>query len=239
MLQISFILVEPRTPENVGAAARALKTMGFDDLRLVNPCDHLSEKARWLAHGSIDILEKAQVFPDLAAAIHDIDFCIGTTAKKRPVKQDHYTTNDLPKLLEAKGRSISHAAVVFGREDKGLNNEEIRLCDIISSIPMKRLYPSVNLAQAVMIHAFALAALALNHARRLPRPASAPMYRVIKEKSGRILQSHGIPANSLLYNRIMERIAAMEIDDIRILHSIINKFLKQNETQTSREEELV
>ncbi len=83
-MKICIILNHPTTPENIGAAARALKTMGFSDLRLVDPCDHLSDRAHWLAHGSEDILESAQVFNSITAAISDIDFLIGTSAKKRP-----------------------------------------------------------------------------------------------------------------------------------------------------------
>ncbi len=73
-LKISFILVEPAVPANVGAAARAIKTMGFDDLRLVKPCDHLSMEARMLAHASNEILENAKIFSTLKEALADIDF---------------------------------------------------------------------------------------------------------------------------------------------------------------------
>ena len=66
---ISFILVEPKVPENIGAAARAIKTMGFGKLCLVNPCEYKTGKARWLAHGSNDILDDAQVFTSLEAAV--------------------------------------------------------------------------------------------------------------------------------------------------------------------------
>lgn len=81
-MQIHFILVEPAVPENVGAAARAMKTMGFTSLRLVNTKAHLAEEASWLAHASNEILENAQEFKTLQEAIHDIDWIIGTSAKK-------------------------------------------------------------------------------------------------------------------------------------------------------------
>ena len=87
-MEVSFILVEPAGPENVGAAARAIKTMGFDDLRLVNPCDHLDMKARMLAHASNDILENAKVYQSFEEAIKDIDFVFATSAKQRWVKLD-------------------------------------------------------------------------------------------------------------------------------------------------------
>ncbi|MGE0087944.1 MAG: TrmH family RNA methyltransferase [Bacteroidales bacterium] len=86
MIDIHFILVEPAVSENIGAAARALKTMGFSSLRLVKPANHLADEARWLAHASNDILENAHVFPSLKEAVKDMDWIIGTTAKKRKGK---------------------------------------------------------------------------------------------------------------------------------------------------------
>ena len=82
-MNISFILVEPAVPENIGAAARAIKTMGFNDLRLVNPCDHLDMRAKMLAHASHEILENAKIFTNLSDAIADLDFTIATSAKQR------------------------------------------------------------------------------------------------------------------------------------------------------------
>ena len=84
-MKISFVLVEPATPGNIGSATRALKTMGFESLLLVNPCDHLSNEARKLAYGSHDLLESAKVFNSLEEAIDNMDLVIATTAKKRTV----------------------------------------------------------------------------------------------------------------------------------------------------------
>ena len=92
---IHFILVEPGLPENVGAAARALKTMGFHSLRLVNPCDHLQDRARWVAHGSTDILENARVFTSLEDAVADVDMIVGTSAKSRTVKDQSIRSQDV------------------------------------------------------------------------------------------------------------------------------------------------
>ena len=84
MTDIIFILVRPAVPENVGAAARALKTMGFSRLRIVGSDAHREKPARILAHASNDILENAQAFPDLQSALADIDFVIGTFGKSAP-----------------------------------------------------------------------------------------------------------------------------------------------------------
>jgi len=87
-MDISFILVRPAVPENIGAAARAIKTMGFSKLILVDTSAHLCPKAQRLAHSSQDILEQASYFNEFADAILGFDLIIGTSAKKRSVRQD-------------------------------------------------------------------------------------------------------------------------------------------------------
>src|SRR5512138_1190124 len=152
MTELYFILVEPAVPENIGAAARAIKTMGFDRLRLVNPQNYPNDKAFHVAHGSRAILEQAEIFPTLKEALQDISFSVATSAKRRSVRFDGHHAATLPALLEAKKRSVTRAAVVFGREESGLTNSEIGFCDLLSYIPMKRKYPSLNLSQAVMLY---------------------------------------------------------------------------------------
>ncbi len=102
-MKIQFILIEPLYPENIGSAARAIKTMGFTDLVLVNPCDYLSKEAKWLAHGSIDILENATIYKTLEEALTDIDFVIATTSKKRKTNFNYYSPAEINTIIENKG----------------------------------------------------------------------------------------------------------------------------------------
>jgi len=227
MFEFSFILVEPRLPENIGAAARAIKTMGFSELRLVNPADHLGERARWLAHGSNDILENARLFADLRQAVSDLDFTIACSAKRRAVKHDRYWIENLPELLRAKTESVHRVGVIFGREASGLNNDELRLCDIIASIALKRPHPSLNLAQAVMILAYVLAPLTYERRAKKSVPRPPGSFPALKTKARQVLTRCGITEDSLLYNRTMERLSILATDDIQILHSILNKVLQQ------------
>ncbi|MFP4367890.1 MAG: tRNA/rRNA methyltransferase [Bacteroidales bacterium] len=155
-MQFTFVLVEPAVAENVGSSARALKTMGFEKLVIVNSHVHQQPEASWLAHGSADILNKIEEFDTLGAAIRDMDLVIGTTAKKRRVYEDYYTCNEIPEILDSKANMLENVAVVFGREESGLTNEELKLCHIFTGIPMKTTYPSLNLAQSVMIYAWEL-----------------------------------------------------------------------------------
>jgi tRNA/rRNA methyltransferase len=222
-MQIHFILVEPKVPENIGAAARAIKTMGFSSLRLVNPVDHLHEKAKWLAHASNDILEHATLYASLGEAITDIDFVIGTTAKKRSVKHDYHHCNELTSIISTKAKSINNAAIVFGREESGLTNDELKQCDILSTIPMRRKYPSLNLAQAVMIYTYSLSSLAFTVKKRKEAEPEAAKYLVMREELKKLLVQTGLSPDFNLYNRILERAALLNDDDLNLFLSLVRR----------------
>ena len=158
MIQFSFVLVEPGEAGNIGAAARAINTMGYTDLRLVRPkADPLSGIALAMAHGSEHILEKALQYKDLSAALSDIDLACASTARHRLQKHHYVSVRDLPELLEAKGNLVSTVAIVFGSERSGLSNQDVQTCDLVTTIPQVSPQPSLNLAQAVMIYSFTLA----------------------------------------------------------------------------------
>ena len=151
----SFVLFKPKSGGNVGAAARALKNMGFSDLRLAAPqIRHKREAAAMAVHGR-DVLEGAKTYTDLAAAVADRTLTIGTTCRPGLYRSDIGAIRDAaPSLM-----SESHAnriAIIFGREDFGLTNRELKLCQRLVTIPTAPAYPSLNLAQAVMIVAYEL-----------------------------------------------------------------------------------
>lgn len=220
-----FLLIEPSTPGNVGAAARAIKTMGFDQLCLVNPCDHLSDEARWLAHGSLDILEKAEVFPNFKAAIEGLDLVIGTTAKQRSVKEDYLPLSQIKNVLKNKYQSIEKIGIVFGREDSGLRNEELKMCDLVSTIPLKTAYPSLNLAQSVMLYAYELSEL--EAPQKKPTFDEKNSINVLKHKVEELLQHIDMKEDSNIYTRILERLMLLSDTDVHLLHSICNKISKK------------
>jgi tRNA/rRNA methyltransferase len=223
-MQFSFILVEPSTPENVGAAARAIKTMGISDLRLVNPCDYLSQPARWLAHASNDILEKARIYNTLQKAIADIDFVIGSTAKKRSVKYNYLPLPELPELISKKGNTIQNVAVVFGREESGLKNKELKLCNLITTVPLKTAYPSLNLAQAVMIYAYEISKI--NYFPQITESGNEDGLMALKKKIYNILLDTGFKEDSNIFPRFFERINYLSEDDIHLFHSFCNKYFE-------------
>jgi len=224
-MNISFILVEPAVPENVGAAARAIKTMGFSQLVLVNPCDYLSGPASWLAHGSNEILENAVVFSSLNEALKEFDFVIGTSAKKRSVKYDYFPLPNLPELLISKGKTVQNVAVVFGREESGLRNDELKLCDLVTTVPMKTTFPSLNLAQAVMLYAWELSKISSVNNTELPLKNEESL-RALLEKVHAILLETGFKEHSAIFPRILERVSFLNEGDIHLLHSFCNKLLE-------------
>jgi len=152
---VSFVLVEPKESGNIGASARAIKNMGFMNLCMVNPPAQLTDEARWFACNALDVLESAQSYPDFKSAIADKSIVVGTsrrTGKRRgmilPLEQG------AKKIIErAKAGKV---AILFGREAKGLLNEEVDECGLLLTIPTSKEHRSLNLSQAVVIVAYEL-----------------------------------------------------------------------------------
>ncbi|MBU0765430.1 MAG: tRNA/rRNA methyltransferase [Bacteroidetes bacterium] len=230
-MEITFVLTEPAVPENVGAAARAMKTMGFDRLALVNPCDHLGDKARMLAHGSWSMLEQAQIFGTLADAVKNIDLVIGTSAKKRRVKEDYHPCNKLPDIIRSKGNTVKSIALVFGREERGLENEELQLCNIVSTVPMNEPYPSLNLAQAVMIYAYTLSEFTVNQTEIIQSQASSDELSALRLKVKQLLEKTYLKDRPVILNRIRERLNMTGETDVHLLHSVCNALMEENKNR--------
>ena len=229
-MDISFVLVEPVVPENIGAAARALKTMGFSDLRLVNPSNHLANEAKWLAHGSHDILQNAIIYHDFHEATKDLDFLIGTTAKNRSAKEDYYSPEAAKEIIDKKKDILQKIGIVFGREESGLKNEELKICDIASTVNLKNPYPSINLAQSVMIYAYIFSSFNIN--KPIEDKVTEEKWRVfheLKSTTTAILHDLNIDKNPNLYHRILERIATINGGDARLFLSFAKKFRQKFE----------
>ena len=153
---ICIVLVNTSHPGNIGAVARAMKNMGLVELRLVAPACFPAEEANWRAVAASDVLESALVVDTLAEAIGDCQLVIGTSARGRripwPVLDPRHCAEQ---ALRAAGRE-QRVAFVFGREDRGLTNEELQQCNLHLHIPTHEDYTSLNLAMAVQIVAYEL-----------------------------------------------------------------------------------
>ena len=226
MLEIHFILYKPAVPGNVGAAARAIKTMGFSHLRLIDPCDHLGDEAMMLAHGSHHILQSAQLFPDFETAVADLDLVVCTTAKGRTAKHDYHSSRDLLELLNNKTEQLGKVGILFGTEESGLPNQLVLKSDLAMSIPMAGSYPSLNLAQSVMVTAYELSPL-----NQLEKPGqhlskSGEGWGTLKNQTVKLLRQAGIPEGSPLFHRILERLATVDANDIPLFLSVLSRIQK-------------
>ncbi len=228
MIKIIFIVVEVYREENVGAIARAMKTMGIENLRLVNPkCNHTCSKALTTAHGSRDILKKASVFDNFEESIRELDLIVGTTAKKRSVHEDYHWVEDLPSIILNKEDSIKKVGIIFGREESGLTNRELSMCHLVSTIPMHSKYPSLNLGQAAMVYATYISKITLNCKKKYDKEIQQVELPVVREKAGQILNDVGINPEGIIYPRIMERLMLLKKDDINLFHSFCKYYLKK------------
>ncbi len=151
---ISFVLVGPQNPGNIGSAARAMKNYGFSDLRLVDPVDFHNDEAWSMACNAQDILLRARVFKDVkdAAAAGTV---VGTTRRKGKQRTPVLSLDEALEVISGLAQK-SPVAILFGREDRGLKNREIEFCDVLFEIPSHDDYPSLNLSHAVLVVAFSL-----------------------------------------------------------------------------------
>lgn len=148
---IRIVLVEPSHPGNIGGAARAMKTMGLADLAIVNPARFPDPQAIWRAAGAIDVVDAARVFGRVEEAIADCGWVVGTSARSRRVPWPVATLEQFAVRLAREDLGGKPAAVLFGREDRGLSNEELEYCNLHVMIPANGEYPSLNLAMAVQV----------------------------------------------------------------------------------------
>ncbi len=219
-MQLIFVLFEPQLPENVGAACRALNTMGFDQLRIVNSQAHRQPAAGWLAHGSGGILQQAESFADLATALADCDLVIGTTAKHRAGYRELYQPQQLKQILTQQTDQLQRVALLFGREDRGLSNVELEQCQLLSSIPLANPYPSLNLGQAVMLFAYALTEVQAQPSHGKPNQNPAGQLKALRQRSERLVTALDYPPESKLQHWMQERLGQLNSDDVHFMHSL-------------------
>jgi len=151
--RLRVVLVGTQHPGNIGAAARALKTMGLSRLVLVDPQQFPSDEAFRRAAGADDVLASAEVLATLAEAVADCHFVMGCTARSRRVALDELSPRAAAQQAVERGAS-GEVALVFGRERTGLTNEELQLCHVAVHIPANPEYSSLNLAAAVQVLAY-------------------------------------------------------------------------------------
>lgn len=152
---IRIVLINTSHPGNIGSAARAMKTMGFYSLYLVEPKLFPHDKAREMASYAVDVLEQAKVVGSLDEAIRDCSFVIGTSARMRTIPWPLLSPREVAgrAMIEAKSYPV---ALLFGREQTGLTNEELNRCHFHVHIPTNPDYSSLNIAAAVQVLTYEL-----------------------------------------------------------------------------------
>lgn len=171
--QIRIVLCQTSHPGNIGAAARAMKTMGLSQLVLVNPKTFPHAEAIAMASGATDILEQALICDSLTEALQGTTLAIGMSARRRELSHELVSAHEGVQRAVATAHHAS-VAIVFGTEMSGLSNAELDHCQLLAMIPANPEYSSLNLAAAVQVISYELRMATLNN----PQPAGtepAPM----------------------------------------------------------------
>src|SRR4051812_34147510 len=149
------VLVEPQLGDNIGAAARAMANFGLSRLRLVKPRDGWPNPRAWIAASGADrVLDEAELFDTLEAAIADCTLVLATTARAHDQAKPVVDAPEAARMAQPRIAAGQNVAFVFGRERYGLENQEVALADAILTLPVNPAFASLNIAQAVVVVAY-------------------------------------------------------------------------------------
>ncbi len=175
MDQVITVLHRPRDVRNIGAVVRALKNMGFHRLRLVQPPPFDPADLTVVAHRSEALLAGIEVYADLDAALADVRYVVGTSERAHPDRPMRADVRPFAAELVARAVSAGPVALLFGPENHGLDNAALDRCQAVLTLPADPAYPSLNLAQAVLLTLYELRMAAAGPLPPLPSrsPATA------------------------------------------------------------------
>lgn len=176
--RVVVVLNEPQDVVNVAGVVRAMKNMGLRRLRLVRPADLDPWRIEGIAHRSEDVVQAAEVHERLADALADTVFVLGTSARPRTANRNYTRPRQAAAALVERA-ALGTVALVMGREDRGLSNEDLDLCHQVAVIPTDPDYTSLNLAQAFLVLAWEVLMASGGEAQELPegRRATRPANR--------------------------------------------------------------
>jgi tRNA (cytidine32/uridine32-2'-O)-methyltransferase len=159
--RIRIVLINTSHPGNIGSVARAMKTMGLSQLYLVGPAQFPHAKATEMASGATDLLDQAIVVDSLDEAISDCTLVLGTSARMRAIPWPLLNPREMAEKVKEESPT-SEIAILWGREQSGLSNEELQRCHLHVNIPANPHYSSLNIAAAVQVLAYELRMASLN-----------------------------------------------------------------------------
>ena len=230
---IRVVLTQPSHPGNIGATARAMKTMGLDALYLVNPRHFPHAEADARATGALDVLRQAQVCASLPGALRDCVLAVATSSRQRELRHEMIDARDVAQVV-VNTAAAQPVALVFGNETSGLSNEEAGLCNLWAHVPTNPEYASLNLAAAVQIFAYELRMAAIDGEVRVApefMPATNEQVEHLYRHFEQTMIATGFldPANP---KRLLPRLrrllarARLEADEVNILRGFLNTFGK-------------
>ncbi|RBI87663.1 RNA methyltransferase [Rhodosalinus halophilus] len=242
--QPDFVLVRPQMGENIGAAARAMWNFGLDRMRIVSPRDGWpNPAAAAMASGAGRLLDTAQLFDDTAAAIDDATHVYATTARPRgmttPVMSPERAMQDAALRL-AGGERVS---VLFGPERAGLENDDIARANTIITVPVNPAFPSLNLAQCVLLTAYEWRrqAAEVTHEAVVPGPDGwaeageverlAEHYEERLTEAGFFFPEHKAASMRRTLRNLWSRMPLTKAD-VRIFHGILRQLVRDRDRKT-------
>ncbi|RYV01808.1 tRNA (cytosine(32)/uridine(32)-2'-O)-methyltransferase TrmJ [Shewanella sp. OPT22] len=230
---IRVVLVGTSHPGNIGSVARAMKTMGLTNLYLAEPRTEVDGQSIALAAGAADILQNLTKVDSFDEAIADCSLVVATSARSRTLDWPILEPKEAGEQLVSEGES-GPVAIVFGRENHGLSNEELQKCNYHVVIPANEEYSSLNLAQAVQIVCYETRMAYLNKNRKVEVPEEYPMQKEQEQffehlertllSTGFIIKNH--PGQIMTKLRRLFSRARIEAQEMNILRGILSSIEK-------------
>jgi tRNA/rRNA methyltransferase len=227
---IRIVLCRPSHPGNIGSAARAMKTMGLTDLRLVAPERYPAKEAQWMATNAGDVLEAAKIHQTVQEAVSDCTAAFAMSARGREWSPQVIDV----RTAAVKARQIEGpVAFVFGNETAGLTNDEMFACQYLVHIPASKEFSSLNLAQAVQVVAYELHMAvdnAMPFARTEKRATVEDLEGLYAHLEQAAVKSGFMAPTSRLrerWRRLFSRVPAMEREEVNIMRGLLKALMSK------------
>ena len=236
-----IILVRPQMGENIGAAARAMLNFGLDHMRIVAPRDGWpNPAAKAMASGAGRVLDAAMICADVQEALNDFHFTFATTARPRDMTKPVYSPEEAMRAAAEKIASGQRVGVLFGPERAGLENEDLAQANVIITVPVNPEYPSLNLAQCVLLVGYEwrritgdVAALEQVMAGALPATVKeiahlAQHYEDELDRAGFFFPPHKVDAMKTTLRNLWSRLPLTD-KDVRALHGALRQLVRSKD----------
>ena len=239
--QPAFVLVRPQMGENIGAAARAMWNFGLDRMRLVSPRDGWPNPSSVaMASGAGRLLDDAVLSEDVAGAVGDCDLVFATPARQRGMTKPVYSPEEAMRAAAERIAQGGRVAVMFGPERAGLENADVAQANAIISVPVNPEFPSLNLAQCVLLCGYEWRRASAGIEARRDEMAGAAWasgieveklaehYEQRLEEAGFFFPDHKAPAMKLTLRNLWSRMP-LTSEDVRTLHGILRQMVRWKE----------